>query len=157
MSVTVSNVPSSTVVPVKMWLQQQVMANVTSEPGYQLTVCLDDPGVQQPPDIIAIGNVKRKTELFQMIGDMGAGAVLETYELRVIVSVFRGGPDQSWPFSRAWALASVVESVIRADPTCGGNVIQAHPKDSQDISSWAEDRKGRTVEVEIMIAVTAQI
>ena len=138
----VSSIPQSTVPAVKVWLQKQVLANVVAEPGYGLTVCLDDPGVQQSQDIISVQNVHRRAEPYQMIGSFGAGSTLETYELHVVVSVFRGGPDQAWPWTRAWALASIVEAVVRSDPTCGGVAIQAHPKESHDTSQWEMGHKG---------------
>ncbi|MFF2551822.1 hypothetical protein ACFVUS_12530 [Nocardia sp. NPDC058058] len=150
-------IPVATVPDVKVWLQGAILANVTREPGYGLVVCLDDPGPQKPEDIIAVTHVHRKTEVYQMVGTMGAGSILETYDLHVLVSVFRGGPDQSWPYRRAWSLAGIVESVVRSDPTCGGFVIQAHPRDSSDTSLWEPGRKGRVVEVEIIIQVMAQI
>lgn len=153
----VSDIPVSTVPAVKLWLQNAILTNVTQETGHLLTVCLDDPGVEQPDDIISIGSVHRTPEAFQMIGSMGAGSMAEKYELTVEVSVFRGGPDQLWPWNRAWTLASVVEAVMRADPTCGGNVIESRPHSSRDRSEWTADHKGRLVTVEIMLYVIAQI
>ena len=155
---TVASIPAPTVPAVKTWLQNNVLANVTPEPGKRISVCLDDPGPEQADDMVIIGNVSnRKTEPAQIMGNLGAGSIFETYEMRVVVSVYRGGPDQIAPFDRAWALAGVVESVVRADPTLGGVAIVGKPVRSQDASSWDTDHHGRVVEVEIMISVTAQI
>lgn len=150
-------IPNSTVPAVKIYLLNLLGSTLTQEPGYQLVVCLDDPGPEQPDDIVSIGAVQRKAELYQMIGSMNAGSFLETYDMHIVISTFRGGPDQGWPFQRAWALASAVEAAVRADPTCAGNVIKADPKESRDTSSWEPEHKGRLVEVEIILSVMAQI
>ena len=155
---TPASIPAPTVPTVKAWLQNQCLLNLVPETGYRLSVCLDDPGPEQADDMVIIGNVpSRKTSPTQMIGNLGAGAVFEEYEMRIIVSVYRGGPDQLAPFNRAWSIAGAVESVIRSDPTFGGAVIVGKPSRSQDGSQWDADHKGRVVEVEIMISVTAQI
>jgi hypothetical protein len=151
-------IPVSTVPAVKALLAQGITDAATVDPGHQLLVCFDDPSRYQPDDIVMIGKVKnRNTVPWQMVGDGGAGWLREDYRLEVEVSVFRGGEDAIAPYNRAWELASIVEYVVRKDPSLGGLVIQANPADSQDESSWDETHKGRIVTVTITIAVCAAL
>lgn len=149
-------IPVSTVPAVKSYLLSQITAGTTADPGHDLLVVLDDPGVVLVDDIIAIGRVEtRKVEPWQLVGTGQAGALMERYRMLVTVSVFRGGGDQVAPFQRAWTLASAVETIVRNDPTCGGAVIQAWPVDARDESSWESNHKGRLVTVEIVVDVSA--
>jgi hypothetical protein len=105
-----------------------------------------------------IGQAKnRTTTAWQMVGSGDAGWLREEYRLEVTVSVFSGGDDAIAPYNRAWELASIVEYVVRKDPSLGGLVIQANPADSHDESDWDETHKGRIVTVTLTIAVCAAL
>lgn len=154
-------IPVSTVPAVKSYMRDGIMDALTGDivPGFALVVCYDRPGQYRPPEIVVIGKIyDRRVEGFSMVGSGGAGWLKEDYEFEAIVDVFRPGESlQVEAYERAWHLMSVVETVVRTDPSLGGLVIRSRPDRSYDDSEWERDGKGWIVSVTTRFTVCAQI
>jgi len=154
-------IPVSTVPAVKAYLFAQLKAKLTPDPiqtASSLTVFYDEPGPNQPDDIVVVGACKsRQVTPFQMVGSGGRGWLYEKYMLEVTVACFRGGDNAQLIYERAYALTGQIETAVRSDPSLGGLVTQAHPAGSHDDPQWETQHKGRTVAVVIDIDVEAEI
>jgi len=154
-------IPVSTCPAVKEYVKDGVMDALIGNTvqGFPLVVCYDKPGQYRPPEIIAIGKIyDRRVDGFAMVGSGGAGWLKEEYEFEVTVDVFRPGESLVVDaYNRAWALMSVVENVVRIDPSLGGLVIRSRPDRSYDDSEWERDGKGWIVSVTTRFTVLAQI
>lgn len=154
-------IPVSTVPAVKSYMRDQVMTALQDQviPGFALVVCYDRPGQYRPPEIVVIGKIyDRRVDGFTMVGSGGAGWLKEEYEFECIVDVFRPGESlQIEAYDRAWQLMSIVETVVRTDPSLGGLVIRARPDRSYDDSEWERDGKGWIVSITTRFTVCAQI
>ncbi|MDH6108863.1 hypothetical protein P3T36_002994 [Kitasatospora sp. MAP12-15] len=148
-------VPSSTATAVRAWLYGQLSAQLAPDPlskTSSLLVCYDEPGPEQPDDIVAIGKVSRQLSLGAMVGGGGAGWIDERYSVEITIDVYRGGDDSQGAYSRAAVLCDAICSIVRSDLTLGGNVITARPLSSTHEVAWEENHAGRqattTLEVE---------
>lgn len=154
--------PVSTVPRAKSFLFTQTQAALDLLPalGYAAPLLTyDRPGIYRPPELIVIGKIyDRRVSGFAMVGSGGAGWLKEDYELEVIVDVFRPGESlQIEAYNRAWELMSLIENVVRADPSLGSLVIRARADRSYDDSEWERDGKGWIVSVTTRFTVLAQI
>lgn len=121
-------------------------------------VCRDGPGTNVPPDVVSVGVMtNRATSKAAMVGSGGAGWLDETYELQVIVSVFRGGDAAEMVDLRVAELEAAVEATVRADPSLAGTVLTAYPATSRVESSWDPDHKGRVADLFLEVSCQAQI
>jgi hypothetical protein len=69
-------IPNSTAPAVRQWLFDQCTAGLAPDPDNvraSLLVCFDQPGPNEPDDIVAIGRVHRQLSVGAMIGGGGAG------------------------------------------------------------------------------------
>lgn len=132
--------------------------------GSSLLVCYDEPGPDQPDDVVSIGGVSLDYEFGSFVGSGGAGWLRERYSLNIIVDVFRGGDNAQMTFARAQYLSDLVMALVRYDVTLGtqGNgagqpqIITATPKTSSVESEWDEEHKGRHSVANIEISIFAQ-
>jgi hypothetical protein len=147
-------IPASTVPAAKLYLYTQITALINDA---AVLVAYDPPSTYQPDDIVMVGAVDRQVVPYQMVGSGGAGWLDETYQIEVVVSVFRGGDNARTAFERACTLADQVVYVVRSDPSLGGAVVVAHPEVSRYEPAWEEDHKGRLVTVTIPINCRARI
>jgi hypothetical protein len=116
------------------------------------------PTPNHPNDMIVIEGVSREAVPFQMVGSGGAGWIDETYTIEVNCWVYRGGgPSGQVPFERASALADIVDSVVRSDPSLGGAVVVASPERRDYTQSWDDDHAGRLVEALVGVRCRARI
>jgi len=152
------SIPTSTVPQVKAYLFTQLQSTLTAEQGSSLLVCCDEPGPYEPDDIVSVGDVTTRTTVpLAMVGSGGAGWLVETYSLEIVVDCYRGGDNPQAVAERAWSLIGQVETVVRTDPSCGGLVIEARPGECRSESAWDEQHKGRRVRVTVAVDVQAQI
>lgn len=154
------NIPSSTAPASRLWLFNQLTAVLTPDPlspTSSLLVCYDDPGPNQPDDIVSIGGVTRTFEPGSFVGGGGAGWLKERYTITVAIDVFRGGDDAQSTYARAQVLADGVVAVVRSDLTLGNNVITATPVSDSSEGEWDQDHLGRHVTSTIEISCLAQI
>lgn len=154
-------IPVSIAKGAKAWLYGQLQAAFegwTCDTGAPLMVSYDEPGKNQPNDIVAVRSLKRRLDAGGMVGSMGAGAVYDTVELDVVASVFRGGDIAQACFERACDLVDVIVSVVRADPSMGGLVTVARVADI-DIpeAGWTENHAGRLTEAVVTVTASAFI
>jgi hypothetical protein len=147
-------IPASTAPAVRQWLFDQCSAGLTPDPlnpRASLIVCFDQPGPNEPDDIVAIGRVRRHLEVAGMIGGGGAGWLHEHYTVDIVIDVFRSSDAGQDAYSRAMTLANAVVAIQRTDLTLGGNVIRSVPKGDNAEVEWDSDHGGKhaTVTVEI--------
>jgi hypothetical protein len=151
-------VPVSTAPTVKAYLLAAIQALATAVAGEQLVVIYSPPGDYQPDDIIYVGDVdNRACEPDAFVGDGGAHAFTERYELEVVCDAFRMGDYPDKVDARAWAMAAYVETAVRNDMSLGSSVIQAKPTVSRTESSWDDKHKGRRVRLTVSIEVFASL
>lgn len=151
-------IPGSITKAAKAWIFSALDAALSADSGNSFLVCYDEPGPNQPDDIVSVGAVDRTLARAGMVGSLGAGAFQDTITVHVIVSVYRGGDVAQTVFERACDLIDGVIDVIRADPTLGGIALRAWPKSFVvGAAAWEEDHKGRVSETDIPIECTAII
>lgn len=149
-------IPASTVPVAVGYLYDHI---VTAVNDTAVLVSYGPPGPNQPDDMIIVGTDIGAEEVpYQMVGSGQAGWLDETYDVTIVVSVFRGGDNGRTVLERAYALAAFVATVIRTDPSLGGAVIVAHPMAvvSSEIG-WDPDHKGRSVDLNITIHCRARL
>jgi hypothetical protein len=147
------NAPASTIPEVKTYLVELITAAV-NDPA--VLVCYDDPGTNQPDDIIAVRDVEQTLAPYELVGGGGPGWLFETYKVEVVVDVYRGGDFPRLVFERACALVAIVENAIRADPSLAGRVLTARPAGTHYASAWEDDGKGRTCAAAMTVDVEAR-
>jgi hypothetical protein len=147
-------IPNSTAPAVRQWLFDQCTAGLAPDPDNvraSLLVCFDQPGPNEPDDIVAIGRVHRQLSVGAMIGGGGAGWLDESYTVEIVIDVFRSNDSGQVAYSRAMDLAGAVIAIVRTDLTLGGHVIKSVPKGDTAEVEWDTDHAGKhaTVTVEI--------
>lgn len=147
-------IPISTVPAAKAYLVEKITKALANP---KVLVSYDDPGPNQPDDIIVVGDVNRTITPWAMVGGGGAGWLGENYTITVTVSVFRGGDFAQAVTERAYELADLIVAVVRQDPSLGGLVLTARPEATQSGTDWTDDHKGRVTTLPITFLLTAQI
>lgn len=153
-------IPSSTAPAARQWIYEQLSTALTPDPlspSSSLLVCYDDPGPNQPDDIVSIGDVTRAFEASSFVGSGGAGWLAERYSITITIDVFRGGDDAQSTYTRAQLLADGVVNAIRADISLGGAVLTATPMSDHAQGSWDEEHEGRHVTSTIEVSCYARI
>lgn len=151
-------IPASITKAAKASLFTSLTASLTPVAGESLLVCYDEPGPNQPDDIVSVGVVDRALTRVGMIGSLGGGAFEDAVTVHVTVSVYRGGDDAQTVFERACDLIDAVVDVVRADPTLGGIALRAWPKSFVvGEAAWEESHNGRVSETDIPIECVAII
>jgi hypothetical protein len=155
------SIPSSTAPAARRWLYEQLLAQIQPDPvdtRASLLVCYDDPGTDEPEDIVSVGGVTRDINVNSMVGSGGAGWLDERYTIALIIDVARGGPDAAGAvFDRSCALLDQVIAIVRADPTLGGAVLVGKPVSSQTEGLVLDDHTGRQSVVNLGIECYARI
>jgi hypothetical protein len=139
-------IPSSSAPAARRFLFDQLTAQLTPDPAFpksQLLVVYDSPGPFQPDDIVAVGKVHRQINPNSLVGSGGAGWLEESYQIEILIDVFRGGDYAQATFERAVALTDAVCAAVRSDPSLGGAVLSARPTTSTHDSEWDDEHKGR--------------
>lgn len=138
-----------------LYLLNQITAAVNDA---TVLVSYGPPGPNQPDDIVAIGTaVTIETVPIQMVGSGGAGWLDERYDVEIVISVYRGGDNGRGVLERAAALADLVVSVVRTDPSLGGAVVVAHPSVGSFVPSFDAEHKGRVVDATVNVSCHARI
>jgi hypothetical protein len=125
-------IPVSTVPAVLAYLKATLRTYINDDPNPQdIYLCVGDPGMQDPPDIINLAGVTRTLPHMAMVGSGGALALEENYDIDVIVSASMSGEDADvispLIIARAWQLQAYVEDAVRQDPSLGTQVLWAWP------------------------------
>lgn len=156
-----STIPASTAPAARRWLFDQCTAQIQADPDDQqssLLVCYDDPGTNQPGDIVSVGGVTRQISISAMVGSGGAGWLEERYTIALVIDIYRGGPDAAQSsYDRGAALLDQVVAIVRADPTLGGAVLVGRPAESQTEGLVLDDHTGRQSVVNLGIECYAHI
>lgn len=170
-----STYPASTVPAVKAWLLGQLTTAATAASGLTIGVFYNEAGSNLPSDLILVGTGERTVETGNIVGDMGAFSMRETYEIPVTVSAYRAEGMQAAE-ERAWALLAIVELLVRqtmfgiiaaqtATATWGGNVWNLSIGRHTVVPTWAtagdgdggEVVTGAIVEITYPIIITAEL
>jgi hypothetical protein len=149
MSTPIGDIPASSIPAARNWILAGLQAQLAADPA--VLVCLDEPGTNQPDDIVNVGEVQQTYSPQSTVGSGGPGWLREEYTVTVTVDVFRGGDDAAGTFARARQLADLVVAVVRSDPSLGGAVDRGMPGTAQHTTGWSEDHMGRTAVIEIGI------
>jgi hypothetical protein len=154
------SIPSSTAPAVRQWLYDQCTAQLPLDQldkSASLLVCFDQPGPNEPDDIVAIGRVRRQLKVAAMIGGGGAGWLDEHYSVDVVIDVFRGSDSGQVAYQRAMDLANAVIALVRADITLGGHVVRSAPRGDDAEVEWDSEHGGKhacvTVEIECVTRI----
>lgn len=153
-------IPVSTVPAALAYIFAQVSAAVTD---HAVVVAYGEPDTNLPEDVITIGrSVKQTMEWHGLVGSGGAGSMMEEYEIDFLISVFRGGGMEQFQVAseRAWALSSLIDNAVRADPTLGNLVQVAAPSSHESSIEWAKavgGSPGPLCEIAGVIHVTVNI
>jgi hypothetical protein len=154
------SIPSSTAPAVRQWLFDQFTASLAPDPVNpyaSLLVCFDQPGPNEPDDIVAVGKVRRQLHVAAMVGGGGAGWLDEAYTVEIVIDVFRGADSGQVAYSRAMDLANAVVAIVRADLTLGGHVIRAVPKGDDAEVAWDTEHGGKLATVTVEIECVTRI
>lgn len=158
MSTPVNAIPVSTIPAVKAFFVAGLTALLTPDVGKTIGVFYDVPNTNAPDDMVVIGRVSnRVAKPRNMVGSGARLWIYEEYSIDVAVDSFRGGDQPQQVFERAWAVASLVESFVRSDPSLGGKVVQCSPATSSDDSQWDQKHNGRIVHISLTFTIGAQI
>lgn len=149
MSTPLADIPASSIPAARAWLFAQLQVQLPFSSG--VLVCLDEPGPNQPDDIVSVGDVHQTYSPFAGVGSGGEGWLREDYSVEVTVDCYRGGDDAAGVFAAARTLADLVVNVVRSDPSLGDAVDRARPGTVLHTSAWDEDHKGRQTVITIPI------
>lgn len=139
-------IPSSSAPAARLWLFGQLSIALTPDPlskTSSLLVCFDQPGPNQPDDIVSVGKVNRRLGVNSMVGGGGAGWLEENYTVDIVIDVYRGGDSAQAAYTRATDLVAGAIAVVRADPSLGGSVLIAKPTSDLTEVEWDEEHGGQ--------------
>lgn len=161
-----SAIPPSTSIIAREYLFTNLTSIIPPDTanGSSLGVFYDEPGPEQPDDVVSVGDVAIDYEFGAFVGSGGAGWLRERYSVTVIVDVFRGGDNAQMCYARAQYLSDLVCALVRYDVTLGTSannapqpqIITATPKASHIESEWDDDHLGRHSVATVEISVFAQ-
>ncbi|PJM98129.1 hypothetical protein CG740_37230 [Streptomyces sp. CB01201] len=141
-------IPSSSAPAVRRYLHDQCSAQLAADPlnkRVSLLVCYDDPGPNEPGDIVSIGRIARTINPNSLVGSGGAGWLEEQYTVTVTIDLFRGDDNAQAIFERAALLVDQVCAIVRTDPSLGGLVLESRPVSSEIEGEWDGENQGRHV------------
>ena len=146
-------IPVSTVPAAIAALTALITTQTASDPT--ILVCLGEVGMDVPNDIIQVATDVRRTVIPEaFLGGYQAGSLQESYVITCLVSSWSGDPDPVAITNRAYTLAGFVETAVRADPSLGSTIIEAHPSGTTGgNATWSESPVGRLCELSVTIDV----
>ena len=110
------------------------------------------PTLNQPDDLIVIGErINQQYAPHALVGSAGSGFLHETFQVSIVIDVFRGGDNFTTTRSRCMALSKLCDDAIRNDPTLAGSVYLAYPSDHSYEQLWEVDSKGTRVKCDMFI------
>ncbi len=136
---TVSTIPA-----IKAYLLSAVTGSslVVGDPSIQ--VFYDEPPAgAQANDIVSVGRVNQNLTVSAMVGSGGPGWLEELYSVEITVTSYDGGNDAQTAMERCCTIMAAVVDAVRADPSCGGRVIEARPTAAAYELQWSEEGGGR--------------
>ncbi len=151
------SIPVSTVPAALSGLQTLIAAQVATDPNAgQIVLCLGEPGMDLPNDVIQIGiYVRRSVRPQTFMGSFQAQALEEDYDIDCVVSSWSGDADPVAIVNRAYQLVAYIETAVRTDPTLGNAVLEAYPSGTTGGNpEWSGDPVVRLVEITVSIHVT---
>lgn len=133
------------------WLITAVTSNVTAVSGHDLYVGYGEPLNDEPDDQVYLVDVRSDAQRIGMGTPTAVGAMSEADTIPLWVSVYRAGDDGKAAFERCCDVVNTIVALVRADPTLGGSVLDAHPGQVTYPSPAAtESGTGRLCETELI-------
>ena len=156
--------PTSTAPAAKAWLFGQMQDTLTADADwtFSCTYATEIDTETSPDDQVWMGDItSRQVTPLAMVGNLGAGSLQESYDLVVNISCARMTDQPEAAETRAFDLCGQVETIVRTDPTMGGNTYLARPNQSSCTVDWsaedAEAANGRIATLTLSISCFAQI
>ena len=128
-------IPATSVSAAVAFLFAGLTSTITAETGHDLWIEYGEPLADnegepvevEPDDQIFLVEVSNRPAPFALVGSLGAGAMQETFGIKLMVRCQREDADATAAFDRCVALVNAIASVARTDPTLGGAVLTARP------------------------------
>ena len=146
-------IPVSTVDTTRDYLVSHITTQVADT---SVLVCFDQPGTNQPEDVISVGDIILDATLHAFVGNLANHSMMENYTVEVTIRVVRANDDPQTVWKRAKALSDAVDTVVRTDPSLGSTVIVAYPSRAVFAAAVIADHTGRMVTVTKTITVEAE-
>lgn len=148
---------ASTVPAVRLKLVELLRTALTE--AEDTVVSYGHPGKNMPRRLVAIcdtaeGGATRAQHTMPL---RRTGSRTEDYLLRVVIWVATGDATsdaQQRVTSEAWALADLLDDLLRTDPTLGGLVDWALPSRFDDLDGLLAEGRAAEVEVSVSVHVT---
>lgn len=153
-------IPISTAPAAKKWLFGQLTTAVTNSGAGTLEVLYDNVTTSNvaPDEAVVIGDISNRVlEVLAMVGGEGPSAFTETYDINVLISIYRQGSRPEETDERAWAVLAQVETVTRTDPTFGGLLVTSKPRSSSSANKPGENGAGYVCEIPLTISCLAEL
>lgn len=147
-------IPASTVPLAVGYLFDNIKTSI-NDPAVRVSYGPPPPGTTG--DFIVIESISREIVISRMVGSGGAGWLDEIYVVDINCWVFRGGDNGQPAIERSAALADVVISVVRSDPSLGGAVKVANPTNVEYTPTLDEEHRGILAEARVSIRCRATI
>jgi hypothetical protein len=125
----------------------------TDAQASQVLVVLGQEGADRPNDIVNVATDIRFHLIPEVLmGSFQQGALLEEFEIDVLVSSWSGDPDPATIVARALTLVGYVTTAVRTDPTLGGVELEAYPSTvTGGEAVWTEAPAGRLCEITVTV------
>ena len=160
-------IPVSTAPAAKAWLFGKLKTAVTAVPTNSLQVLYDNVTTANvaPDDAVVVGDItNRRLDGLAFVGSEGPSAFTETYDLNVLISIYRQGSNPQAATERAWAILAQIETVTRTDPTFGGKdtpsaplLYFSKPRDTSSHITPSENGAGYVCEIPLAIQCQAEL
>jgi hypothetical protein len=141
------------------------ITNATMGDPLPILVKLGDPGVNVPNDVVIIGEVRRTVDQLAYVGSGAQFFLQEQYDITISTTSWSGTGDSDDTntvsvvlSNRAWQLVAYLETAIRTDPSLGGLVLVAFPRESASAGPvWTTNPVGLQAQVDVVIHVEATL
>ena len=153
-------IPVSTAPAAKAWLFGQLSTVITSNGENTVQVLYDNitDSTYAPDEVVFVGDItNRRLDGLALVGGEGPSAFTETYDLNVVISVYRSGSRPQEATERAWALLASVETVTRTDPTFGGLLTFSKPRDTSSQVTPSDNGAGYACEIPLAVQCLAEL
>ena len=153
-------IPVSTAPAAKAWLFARLQSAVTAVSSASLQVLYDNVTTSNvaPDEAVVVGDItNRRLDGLALVGGEGPSAFTETYDINVVVSVFRSGSRPQETTERAWVILAQVETVTRTDPTFGGLLTYSKPRDTFSTVTASDNGNGYACEIPLAIQCLAEL
>lgn len=112
-----------------------------------------DPDHEDNLNWVTVGGARRQVEPLALVGNGGQFWRQERYTVEIEINCFVAGRSMQQVQTNAYGVLALLETAVRSDPSLGGLVLEATPKESTSIPQWSEDSMGSIC----MITTTVEV